>query len=450
MKASLLRSATVLLETNGLKILTDPWLVDGEYYGSWAHYPPYQFDEETFHDVDFIYISHIHPDHLSSKTMALLPRHIPVLIHAYATRFLRANIEAMGFKAVELPHNQRIHLKNNVHINILAADNCNPELCGRFFGCTQFQRSLGSTQIDSLSAIEDGTNVVVNVNDCPFYLAEECLQLIKAQYPDVDLLLTGYSGAGPYPQCFPQLNAAERDQAAAAKKLQFLKQGESFIRAVRPRYCVPFAGTYTLAGRLAPLNPYRGAPEMEEACDFYRTSEAIDHERCRCVNLASGGHLDLSTGEVWHDEPTIPPDSRSKGRYISEVLARRQLDYETCDPPPPDALRQLIPKAYERMERKRQELGFQSETRAILSLGDGSAARVTFNGGGFDYMNEDAADQHDRFVLFRMDPRLLLWLVKGPKHAHMNNAEIGSHIEFIRHPNIYEPGIYLVMCYFHA
>jgi UDP-MurNAc hydroxylase len=287
------------------------------------------------------------------------------------------------------------------------------------------------------------------VNDCPFYLGEECLQLIAAQYPDVDLLLTGYSGAGPYPQCFPQLSAAERDKAAAGKKLQFLKQGENFIRAVRPRYFVPFAGTYTLAGRLAPLNPYRGAPEMEEAYDYYRSSEVIDHERCRGVNLAYGGHLDLSSGDVWHDEKMNRPDSLSKTQYTSDILAGRQMDYETCDPPIPDALRRMIPKAYERMERKRQEMGFQSDTRAVLALGDGSAVRVTFNGGGFDYINEDAAEQQDRFVLLRMDPRLLFWLLSGPKHAHFNNAEIGSHIEFIRHPNIYEPGIYLVMCYFH-
>jgi UDP-MurNAc hydroxylase len=448
MNVQFLKSATVLIEATGVKILTDPWFVDGEYYGSWAHYPPYEFDAAPFADLDFIYISHIHPDHLSHRTMALLPRHVPVLIHAYATSFLRNSVEALGFRAIELPHNRRTHLKDGVYINILAADNCNPALCGKFFGCAQVERSLGSTQIDSLSVIDDGEHTVVNVNDCFFDLAGESLELVHAQYPDVDLLLTAYSGAGAYPQCFPQLSREEKDRAAAAKKLQFLTQGENFIRAVRPRYYMPFAGTYTLAGRLAALNSHRGVPEVQEACEFYRRSGRIDHERSRCILLASHGQIDLASGEVSSDEE--PVDPAAKAQYISEVLSSRQLDYEMSAMPAPDELRRLVPKAYERMERKRREFGFESATVALVSLGDGTAVSVSLKGGGCEYVPEDTANRPAGFVSFRTDPRLLLWLLKGPKHAHWSNAEIGSHIQYVRRPNIYERGLYYVLSSFHV
>ena len=62
MKLTYLKSAGVLIENNSTKILCDPWLVDGEYYGSWVHYPPPDFVPEDFNDVDYIYISHIHLD----------------------------------------------------------------------------------------------------------------------------------------------------------------------------------------------------------------------------------------------------------------------------------------------------------------------------------------------------------------------------------------------------
>ena len=39
MKLKLYRSATVGIDINGFKILQDPWLTDGEYFGSWSHYP---------------------------------------------------------------------------------------------------------------------------------------------------------------------------------------------------------------------------------------------------------------------------------------------------------------------------------------------------------------------------------------------------------------------------
>ena len=45
MKIKLYRSSTVGLNLSGYKILMDPWLTDGEYYGSWSHYPYYDLDK---------------------------------------------------------------------------------------------------------------------------------------------------------------------------------------------------------------------------------------------------------------------------------------------------------------------------------------------------------------------------------------------------------------------
>jgi UDP-MurNAc hydroxylase len=449
MKVRLLKSASVLIEAQGVKILTDPWLVDGEYYGSWAHYPPYEFDPAMFADVDFIYLSHIHPDHFSRKTFALLPRSIPVVIHAYAAPFLRTNVEALGFRAAELTHGRRTHLKNGVCINIFAADNCDPAACGRFFGCARLEKSFGSTQIDSLSVIDDGRHVVVNVNDCPFDLAKDSMVAIREQYPRIDLLLTGYSGAGPYPQCFPRLSSAERDQAVAAKKSQFLVQGQNFVVAAEPRFYVPFAGTYTLAGKLARLNSCRGVPELDEAREFFeRTDGPIDRDRSQCVVLGCGGFVDLATGEC--DCAPTPADPVARARYVAEVLAPRLLDYELDGPPPIDQLLALLPKAYERMDRKRRQLNFSTQTQVLVSLGDGTCARLSVAGNGFEVVAEDKALREEPFVLFRTDPRLLLGLLKGPAYAHWDNAEIGSHIEFERQPHCFERGIYHVMCFFHV
>ena len=449
MKVEFLKSACVLVEASGVKILTDPWLVDGEYFGAWAHYPPYDFDPGRFADVDFIYISHIHPDHCSRKTLALLPRCVPVLVHAYASGFLRANLEALGFRVFELPHNQPTELKNGVSINILAADNCDPALCGRFFGCPSGEKTLGSAQIDSLSVIDDGRHVALNVNDCPFDLAQASLALVKQMYTNIDLLLTGYSGAGPYPQCFPQLSPAERDRAAAAKKHQFLHQGERFITAIEPRFYMPFAGTYTLSGKLARLNSHRGVPGLEEACKFFQRPEShIDCDRSRCIALSSGGTIDLASGEC--HLPHFPIGRRAKERYLAEVLAPRPLDYEAFPRPSIDELLALVPKAWERMERKRRQLGLETPTRVLVDLGNGTLARLSLAGDGFGFVTADVLRAEERFVLFRTDPRLLLWLLKGPRYAHWDNAEIGSHIEFERRPDVYERGLYRVMCSFHA
>ena len=74
MKLEFLSSACVKISHNDTSILCDPWLIDGEYLGSWAHYPPFDFNSKDFDDIDFIYLSHQHPDHFSPKTLSKLSK----------------------------------------------------------------------------------------------------------------------------------------------------------------------------------------------------------------------------------------------------------------------------------------------------------------------------------------------------------------------------------------
>ena len=92
MKIRKLGSATVLIETQDARILCDPWLTDGAYYGSWCNYPPINLDEYDLSNLDYIYISHIHPDHFDPKTMERVNSSTPVLIHNYHQPFLKKNI----------------------------------------------------------------------------------------------------------------------------------------------------------------------------------------------------------------------------------------------------------------------------------------------------------------------------------------------------------------------
>ena len=241
-------SASVIIEDNGTKILTDPWFIDGEFYGSWAHYPPYDFNSKDFEDIDYIYISHIHPDHCSVKTLEQLDRKIPILIHNFHFKYLKDQIQRLGFSVIELNHNERIHLKNNLHIRILAADNCNPEICKKYFGCGLAEQTFGSTSIDSMCVIDNNDEVIVNTNDCPFELGETSASIIKKEYGEIDFLLLGYSSATAYPQCF-ELNSKELTKSQNEIILSFLSRGESYVNLFSSKYFMPFAGRYVLSGK---------------------------------------------------------------------------------------------------------------------------------------------------------------------------------------------------------
>lgn len=423
-------------------MLTDPWLTDGEYYGSWYHYPKFDFNAEYFRDVDYIYVSHIHSDHFSKPTFNLLNKEIPVLIHCYESKFLKQNIERLGFRVIELEHNQRTHLKNGVHITILAADNCNPELCAKFFGCGIVESKFGSTQIDTLSLIDDGEFHVLNTNDCPFELAKYALQSIKAAHPKIDLLLVGYGGAGPFPQCFV-LPEEEKLKGAESKKKQFLEQGLDYIRAVKPAYVLPFAGTYVLGGKLAKLQKHRGVPEIEDAADYFRKNS--DSE---IILLNSYDYFDLK--EAKFSKPYTPIDAADKENYVTNILSKELFAYEKEPVPALDEITPLLEKAYDRFEAKRKEIAFNSDTSILVKLDAGSWCLISANGNGYRIISDEHKSSLQKFVSYEVDIRLLRNILLGPRHAHWNNAEIGSHIQFERKPNLFERGLYHVMCFFHV
>ncbi len=433
------------VESKGVKILTDPWLVDGEYYGSWCHYPKLEIDKEYFNSIDYIYISHIHPDHFSKKSFEVLDKKIPVLIHQYASPFLKMNIERLGFEVIELPHNQKTELKNGITIDILAADNCNPALCAKFMGCGVVETKFKSTQIDSLAVISDGTNTVLNLNDCPYDLSEEAIGVVMKKYKKIDFLLVGYGGAGPYPQCFI-LSDEEREKAEKSKKLQFLSQGEKYITLVNPNFYMPFAGTYTLAGNLSDLQNKRGVPELEEALTYFANSSFINQDKSKPILLNTYEYFDLGTKKS--SKGYIPVNLDEKERYIKDVLSKRKLDYEFDEEPVIEELLELIPSAYKRMNDKRKEINFVSKTSVLIKLKEDLHIKLNFDGTKFELI--DNINGLESFVEYQLSLKLLNRILKGPRYAHWNNAEIGSHIKFRRVPNKFERGLYHTMCFFHA
>ena len=109
----------------------------------------------------------------------------------------------------------------------------------------------------------------------------------------------------------------------------------------------------------------------------------------------------------------------------------------------------LLDKAYSRFEQKRKEINFKSLINIYIYLPCDKLCKISCSGEGIEIINvRDFQDS--RYVSYKLDYKLLLRILKGPKYAHWNNAEIGSHILFSRRPEIYERGLYFSMNYFHA
>ena len=438
MKITHLQSSTQIIHLGDIKVLTDPWLTAGEYFGSWYHYPPFPKKDLDDLDYDYIYVSHIHPDHLSEKTFKALPKKVPVLIHRYESQFVKFKLEMFGFEVIECNHREPFVFNNGGSITIYAADNCDPELCGKFMGCAPVEVRFGSTQIDTLALFEYEGQLVLNTNDCPFELAESTIKTNNLHSMGVDVLCVGYGGAGPFPQCFEFVDIDGKEKAAKDKEEQFLKQAIEYIELVKPRAYVPFAGTYILGSRLAGLTKYRGVPTVEGALSYLSKHFK---ETFKGVLLSQFDVLEVEGIEKVEGNREF---EKSYDEYVAEI-SQYELSFDKDDWDETE-LPGLIDNAYNRFKAKANQIEFSSNTTLIIQ-----SDKIAFNfkvNKKPDILSETQLI-NEPYVKVTVDHNLLHRLLRGPRFAHWNNAEIGSHLHFDRRPNVFERGLYHCLCFMH-
>tara|TARA_Y100000996_G_scaffold409406_1_gene389996 strand:+ start:880 stop:2232 length:1353 start_codon:yes stop_codon:yes gene_type:complete len=445
MKLTYHNSAAVVIQDDQTKILVDPWLKNGEYFGSWGIFPPYDFKPQEFDDIDFIYISHIHPDHCSPKTLEKLNKKIPVLIHEFPEKYLKKNIQRLGFDVIELKNNVKTKLKNETEITIIAADNCNPEICGKLFGCGTMNVEEGLGNIDTMAIFNNHNETIVNTNDCPFEISEKTAKIVAKQYKKIDLLLVGYAGASSYPQCF-NFSKEKLDTQIKMKKNKRLNDTLNYLKIFQPKYFFPFAGKYTLAGKNSILNKNRGEPDLDYALDYLIKN--TDQNKTQCIALNSKESFDVTTGistKKYQKE-----DLKFKEHYIKEKLSKIKFDFESEPEPKLTSLLELLPDSYKKYNDIRKKLSYSTDTKIILKLNDDKFAVISCDGNGFETCTFEKIKNIKKFISIDVDKRLLYWLLQGPKLAQWNNVEIGSHLQFKRIPDIYERGLIHCLNYFYS
>lgn len=438
MKVTHLQSSSQLVSLGNINILTDPWLTDGEYLGSWYHYPPFSENDLQCLQYDYIYVSHIHPDHLSEETFRKLPYKKPVLIHNYDAKFLKRKLEMMGCQVIECDNAQPFKFENGGSITIYAADNCNPELCNKFMGCGSLENKFGSTQIDTMALFEFDNCSLLNTNDCPYELALKTIKDHKLDKINIDLLLVGYAGAGPYPQCFEFNTTEDKKIAAEKKEKSFLDKAVKFIELVKPLDFAPFAGTYVLGSRLGTLNKYRGVPSVADA--------TLSLEK-RVKGISRGVLLEQLDIYDVRERSKFASDSKyplSEKQFL-DLISKKSLSYDD-DKWNEEELFDLIETGYTRFKNKANEINFDSEVVVVIQSQN---VRFRFSTKcGVEIITPDIKIV-EPFIIIKVDHNLLHRLLRGPRFAHWNNAEIGSHLTYTRKPDRFDRALYHCMCFFH-
>jgi UDP-MurNAc hydroxylase len=240
MQITFVTHAGFLTEVNGKTILTDPWTKGKAFNDSWALLSkPFDVD---YSKVDYIFISHEHPDHFSFPSLKSIPeeqrKKIKILYQKHASKRLNEAFLKLSFHSViELP----LYKWSKVD------------------GIDLFCGSAGS--MDSFLAIKEGNQTLLNLNDCVFNRKQ--YEYIYNAIGKVDLLFTQFS--------FANWVGNDSDEVGnAAKKIEDIRiQSEIF----KPKYTVPFASfVYFCNAENARMNEWINAPAYIESLNLPGTN----------------------------------------------------------------------------------------------------------------------------------------------------------------------------------
>jgi len=310
MHVTYLGHAAILVEAGGARILMDPWLTDPTYHGTWWHFPPLQLGVRDLPRIDYLYVSHEHPDHFDPPTLGQLDKSIQVVIPDYRKKRFRDRVAALGFRRIaELPYGTDFVCGDSgLALTLIAPDRA---------------------WDDSAILLRHDGATVLNVNDC--HLAEATLGALGDQH-SIDLAFLTFTGASQYPGCF-DFPLASRIERALYSKRSHLEEFIHWAQLLKTRRAVPAAGNHAL---LAEDQLFLNTPMYANT-----PADAIEALRHGAPEIEG---LQMNPGDTWtpgggHQRYRAAPDWSRRMEMIEELsqgVRARAAEYfasEAAAPP---------------------------------------------------------------------------------------------------------------------
>jgi hypothetical protein len=224
MKITTIGHACILIETNGLRILSDPWWSGPCFGAQWWAWPRPYVEAVNPPALDYIYISHGHHDHFHPGTLNTLSKRSRVLVSRGIA--LAAQIRELGFETIEIGDDERCDLGSGVEARIMQP-----------------------YSDDTLFVVSDGREVCINLNDslhaAPRSVQDKYCKLLKREFPDPDYLFCGYAVASHFPNCY-RIPGKDMVRTAIQRQHYFNEQWCYLVETLKPKNAFPFAADVAL------------------------------------------------------------------------------------------------------------------------------------------------------------------------------------------------------------
>ncbi|CAL8242606.1 unnamed protein product [Merluccius merluccius] len=224
-----LSHACMALSLGGVRVVFDPWLTGPAFARGWwlLHQPPHDA-WDLLCSADFIYISHMHSDHLSYPTLKVLAERrpdIPIYVGDTSRPVFwylqHSNVKLTNIKVVPFGIWQNV----NQHLRfMILMDGVHPAL-------------------DTCLLLDYKGHIIMNTVDCT--------RPNSGRLPlRPDLLMTDFAGGAsgfPMTFCSGKYTEAWKEDFIRTERRKLLHYKVQLVKTLQPRVYCPFAGYFTEA-----------------------------------------------------------------------------------------------------------------------------------------------------------------------------------------------------------
>ncbi len=224
MRIEYISHSCFVIESEQIKIAFDPWITGTAYQKQWYLFPE-PMDIKQVEQADLILISHGHEDHLHHKSLQLIQKSAHVFFPFQWREGIIEYLKHIGFNDVTEAMSFKTYEYKGVKITYLGYS------------------------LESVIVVECDGYVIVNINDALNSNHETAtdflLQKIKTMWPKIDFLLSGWSGAGYFPNKVRYKNKNDRE-VGQIREQYFADNFCKFTKYLQPDISIPFAPGFVL------------------------------------------------------------------------------------------------------------------------------------------------------------------------------------------------------------
>ncbi len=224
MRLEYISHSCFLIETGGLKIAFDPWITGSAYHGQWHLFPKSE-DISQVEQADVILISHGHEDHLHHESLLRIQKDAHIFFPFQWRDGIQEYLRHLNFQYITEAVSFNTYTFGEIKITYLGYS------------------------LESVIVIESEGFVIVNINDALNSNHETAvnylLEKIKSRWTKIDYLLSGWSGAGYFPN---KVHYKTKDDIEVAKirEQYFADNFCRFTKYLQPEIAIAFAPRFVL------------------------------------------------------------------------------------------------------------------------------------------------------------------------------------------------------------